>query len=94
LDELDIHGANIFLKIDTQGGDADVLRGAVNTLKKASVLFLEVPFLGIYDGGCTAAELFSLAEAANFTPSKFFANSVTKSGAWVDGDVVFVKEQD
>ena len=91
LDELNVPGTNILLKVDAQGGDADVLRGAIKTLERVSVLFLELPFLRIYDGGCTAAQLLSLTEASDFAPSKFFANSITKYGAWVDGDVAFVK---
>jgi FkbM family methyltransferase len=91
LDELDISGSNIFLKVDAQGSDADVLRGASRTLERVGLLVLELPFLKIYDGGCSAADLFLLTEMANLFPSRFFANSITACGAWVDGDVVFVK---
>src|SRR5262249_36539595 len=91
LDELNISGSNIFLKVDAQGADADVLRGASKTLQRIGLLFLELPFMKIYDGGCSAADLFLLTETANLFPARFFANSITACGAWVDGDVVFVK---
>lgn len=91
LDEVNIPGRSILLKIDTQGAEADVLRGAVRTLERVSILFLELPFLQIYDGGCSVGDLFHLTKAANLFPTKVFANSILTSGIWVDGDVVFVK---
>jgi FkbM family methyltransferase len=92
LDELGMPGSNIFLKIDAQGADADVLRGASRTLERVSVLLVEVPFLHIYDGGCSAADLFTLTEAAGLYPARIFANSITSYSAWVDADVVFVRK--
>jgi FkbM family methyltransferase len=94
LDELEIPGSNIFLKIDAQASDADVLRGATRTLERVGLLLVELPFLKVYDGGCSAADIFALTEIANLFPARFFANSITASGAWVDGDVAFVKVGD
>ena len=68
-----------------------MLRGASRTLERVGLLVLELPFLKIYDGGCSVADLFLLTEMANLFPARFFANSITACGAWVDGDVVFVK---
>jgi FkbM family methyltransferase len=91
LDRSGIEGRRIFLKVDTQGNDADVLRGASDVLERVDLLFVEVPFLQIYDGGCSAADLFSIAQQNGFAPSRVFPNSITSYGAIVDGDVAFVK---
>jgi FkbM family methyltransferase len=91
LDELDISGANILLKVDVQGAEADVLKGGTQTLKRVGVLWLELPFMGIYDGGCSVAELFSITEAEGLIPARFFANSIAQFGGWVDGDAVFIR---
>ena len=91
LDSFGLGGEKIFLKVDTQGADADVLRGSIKTLHAVQVLYLEMPFLQAYEGGATVAELFSLTQAAGLYPARFFANSITHYGAWVDGDVIFVR---
>ena len=93
LDDFEYGGINIFLKIDTQGNDAEVLLGASSTLKKTSVLHLELPFLNIYSEGNSVAEIFKITENAGFFPARFYPNSITPWGAWVDGDVIFVRRK-
>lgn len=94
LDDFSIAASSALLKIDTQGADANVLRGATETLKKVKVIQLKLPFLQIYDGGCSAGELFELTQRAGFYPGRFFANSITHWGGWVDGDVLFFRRPD
>jgi FkbM family methyltransferase len=92
LDSFQFPGTQAFLKIDTQGSEAQVLRGGVRALKQVSVLQMEMPFLGIYDNGNSVSELFELTSAAGLYPARFFANQIDPSGAWVDGDVFFVRK--
>ena len=40
---------DLFLKIDTQGAEIDIIRGGTNTLAKTTLLLLEVPLLGKYN---------------------------------------------
>ena len=42
-------GSNILLKIDTQGYERHVLKGAKDTLKNVSGVFLELPIIDIYN---------------------------------------------
>jgi len=49
LDHFDIKGPN-FLKIDVQGMELDVLKGARETLKQCIGLLVEVEFIQIYEG--------------------------------------------
>lgn len=92
LDDFEIKENSILLKLDTQGSEADVLRGAEQTLKRVNVLVLEMPFLQMYQGGCTVSELFEITRAADLFPSRLYPNEITESGAWVDGDVIFIRQ--
>jgi hypothetical protein len=92
LDELDISGANILLKVDVQGAEVDVLKGGTQTLKRVGVLWLELPFMGIYDGGCSVAELFSITEAEGLNPCEVFCKfHCYNFGGLIDGDAVFIR---
>ena len=41
--------SEIFIKIDCQGAEIPILKGATNTLKNVSVILLEIPFFGQYN---------------------------------------------
>jgi cellulose synthase/poly-beta-1,6-N-acetylglucosamine synthase-like glycosyltransferase len=94
LDELDISGANILLKVDVQGAEVDVLKGGTQTLKRVGVLWLELPFMGIYDGGCSVAELFSITEAegkgASAARNAAFLASNGKWIMYIDADDIML----
>jgi FkbM family methyltransferase len=91
LDAVECPGRKILLKIDTQGSDAKVLRGATRLLDNVDLIYMELPFLQIYKDGCSAGEVFDLAQRAGFYPGRIFPNSITHWGAWVDADVVFFR---
>lgn len=92
LDSVDFAGHRMFLKIDVQGSEAAVLRGATRTLRSVQALVMEVPFLQIYDEAASVGELFELTRRAGLFPARFWGNSITGFGAWVDGDVLFVRD--
>jgi FkbM family methyltransferase len=52
LDECDLvdRGANTFIKVDTQGFEMEVLKGATELLKTAKGVQLEMSFTPMYDG--------------------------------------------
>lgn len=54
------------LKIDVQGAESEVLRGAANTLKHTSAVLLEVTFVSHYSGDATFPELHQLMAAEGF----------------------------
>lgn len=55
-----------FLKIDVQGFELDVLRGAQGVLPHMDGIQLEVAFRGSYEGQGTFADLHALIDAAGF----------------------------
>ncbi len=54
------------LKIDAQGAEREILRGAARTLKRTSVLLTEVNFTSHYTGEASFTELHTLIEEAGF----------------------------
>lgn len=64
-DIIDTAGCRI-LKIDVQGGELDVLRGALTTLSSTIVVFVEVEFFPIYSGQPLFPEIHSFLESHGF----------------------------
>ncbi|MBS0363284.1 MAG: FkbM family methyltransferase [Proteobacteria bacterium] len=61
---------NIFLKIDTQGFEKEVLAGAVNTLGRCSGLLLELPVENLYEGVWGFTEALKHVEGLGFVPAQ------------------------
>jgi FkbM family methyltransferase len=55
-----------FLKLDTQGSELDILRGASRTLAQTSLVEVEVEFYPMYDGQPLFAEVDSFLRSAGF----------------------------
>jgi FkbM family methyltransferase len=70
LDERD-HGSTIFLKIDTQGFEKDVLDGASRVLSRAVGVMLELPIDQNYEGVWSLTEALAYLDALGFVPSQF-----------------------
>ena len=56
----------LFLKLDVQGGELDVLRGADAALKKTEVVQLEVALLPYNEGAPTPLEVFNFMDELGF----------------------------
>jgi FkbM family methyltransferase len=56
----------IMLKLDVQGTELDVLRGAGAFLKRIDIVYCEMSFYPIYDGQSTFRELFAFLSDAGF----------------------------
>lgn len=54
------------IKADIQGFEIEMLKGAEETLKKCSFLFLEVSWIQIYEGGPAAGEVIGYLAARGF----------------------------
>ena len=61
-------GERVFLKLDTQGYEAQVLAGAQGLLRRLQGVQLEMPLVGCYDGERGFRELLDDLAAAGFTP--------------------------
>ena len=65
LDSFYINSKNIFIKIDCQGAEIPILKGATETLKNTDFIVLEMPLFGVYNEG-----------VANFGDHIIFMNSI------------------
>lgn len=66
LPELEAENCSIWLKIDTQGFELQVLQGAVETLKRTSMLQLEMSFVALYEGQPLFDELYKWVQEHGF----------------------------
>jgi FkbM family methyltransferase len=85
-------GSKLFLKIDTQGFETQVLEGAVESLKHAVGLHIEVSFVSLYEGQALFPQISSLLRAAGFemwdmTPNFYDPTSLRM----LQGDAVFFR---
>jgi FkbM family methyltransferase len=58
----------LFLKIDVQGAELEVLKGGEETLARASLVQLELPFLVYNEGAPTLMDVLNHMAERNFTP--------------------------
>jgi FkbM family methyltransferase len=58
---------NLFIKIDTQGFEYQVLKGGLKTLNTTKILQLEVSLVELYEGQVLMKELFLFIESLGFT---------------------------
>jgi FkbM family methyltransferase len=74
----------VLLKIDVQGYEAQVLRGATETLKRVTCILLEVSFGPLYEGQGTFAEIHGLLQAAGFS----YSGNLEQLCSPVDGSIL------
>lgn len=80
----------LFLKIDTQGYEAQVLKGASHLLEKAVGVHLELSFIPLYDGQCMYDELIGQLKALGFEMWDIMPNFLdTQSGRLLQADATF-----
>jgi FkbM family methyltransferase len=79
------------LKIDVQGFELHVLRGALNTLKQTRVVLLEAPLVTSYSGGASFADLYGFMSDHGFRISNAHASTIEPStGNALELDIEFV----
>lgn len=85
------------IKIDTQGSELDILKGATECLKSASLVILEVPILKYNEGAPEMKEIISYMLSQKFAPFKtlsdhyFFDPMLNR--VLVQQDMAFIKIQ-
>ncbi len=84
---------DIFLKLDTQGYDLKVLKGADKFLDNVQIILTELSFIPIYDGMPNFTEMSDYLLSKGFTPTGFFQVSRDKNSlAMIEMDGFFIRK--
>ena len=78
------------IKIDVQGYELEVLRGAELCLAKAKWVLLEVSFINLYEDQCRFDQLVAFLTTAGFEVAAF-GNSTALGCALIQADILFAK---
>jgi len=82
-----------FLKVDVQGYEEQVLRGAHETLKRCVGLQIELSCLELYAGQMLFGEMIHLLEAQGFKTYRFYsAYTDPRDGRWLQMDGLFFRD--
>ena len=85
-----IQSPRIFMKIDTQGHDVSVVRGAAGVLDKILGLQSELPAVQIYDGMTSMSEVLEYYSGCGFVPIGFYpVNTLRGTQISPEFDVLF-----
>lgn len=91
--DFDLKG-NLHLKIDVQGFELDVLKGAVNLLTKAKGLQLELSLVELYEGQVLMEEMLRHVEGLGFALHGLFPVFIDEaSGRLLQMDGIFFKDK-
>jgi len=91
----DFGGKNVFLKIDTQGSEEGVLRGAPSSLNKICGLQLELPIRRLYAGTWSLSQALETLNRAGFVPAQMRpVQCLTEDPqSWAEVDCTFRRKQ-
>ncbi|MDO9010555.1 MAG: FkbM family methyltransferase [Gallionella sp.] len=81
---------SVFLKMDTQGFDLEVFKGAKSTLPQVSALLSELSLIAVYDGMPNYMQSLSTYEAAGFSVSGLYPITRNKDLSLNEVDCVLV----
>jgi len=82
---------NVFLKIDTQGWDLEVLKGAANALSRIAALQTEVSVQQIYEGMPTMQDALEHLDQLGFAVSGLFPVTLDQQLRVVEFDCIAVR---
>jgi FkbM family methyltransferase len=82
----------VLLKIDVQGYEAQVLKGATELLKRVAYVVLEVSFQPLYEGQGAFAEIHAFLQSAGFSYSGNLEQLLSPhDGSVLQADALFVR---
>lgn len=81
----------MFVKVDTQGFDLEVLKGAGEIMDRIVLAQVEVSVKNIYADSPSYIEVFSYLVACGFHLSGIYPMNVDTDGSWIEADAIFVK---
>lgn len=89
-DGLNIHGKNIYMKIDTQGFESKVLNGAVKSLAKIDTIQMEMSLVPLYEGELLFVDMCKLMSEKGYTLVSIAGGFTDpKSGQLLQADGIF-----
>jgi len=80
------------LKIDTQGSELHVLRGAVETLRRVRLIWIEVSFVPLYEGSALFADVHALLRQHRFYLHSLHDGFRGDHGELLQADALFIAE--
>jgi FkbM family methyltransferase len=81
------------LKIDVQGYEEQVLRGASETLRRTRGLQVELSLRPVYDGQTLFLPMLEWIASLGFTPYRFAPTFMDpRNGRWLQADALFFRE--
>ena len=91
IDQIATPESRIFLKIDAQGFEKEVLAGAQETLRRCQGIQLELSFVPLYAGGMLIDEAIATAYRAGFQMVSVEQGWAAASGQMLQADGVFFR---
>lgn len=88
-----IEGGIVFLKIDVQGFEREVLKGASATLARSSIVQLEMSLLPLYEAGPSYRWLVEFMEERGFHLVGLEPGIAAQSGLLLQADGLFATDQ-
>jgi FkbM family methyltransferase len=85
--------SSILLKIDTQGHELDVLKGARSTLERTNVVLCECSLQSIYSGQATFTEITNFLSDLGYASERSFSVAMDRDLQLVEVDQFFLKNQ-
>ena len=85
---LGIDPRKVLLKLDVQGFEAEVLKGAAKSLSKIPLCFLEVSIVPLYDGEITLLPILNLLSESGHEVVDIFRGLKTKHGQLLQLDIL------
>jgi FkbM family methyltransferase len=79
------------LKIDVQGYELEVLRGAKHLLTQFDAIYCECSFLELYEGQALVSDVLKLLHDHHFSLNGIFNVSYSNSGSCIQADFLFKK---
>ena len=80
-----------FIKIDTQGSDLDVLKGAGDLLRSLLCIEIEVQLVTQYKGQALFHEIYDYLQCRDFGLVAFRPNGLPDRGGIIEGNAFFVR---
>jgi FkbM family methyltransferase len=91
-EELNLSPQNMLLKIDVQGFESEVLKGAGNLLSEIPMCYLEVSLSALYDGEFGLLEILNFLSGNGHEVIDLYRGVTSKSGDLLQIDILTIRK--